>query len=76
MWLYNNIYTGSLFFLYQNKFQILTYYWRPYKMLGTDIYLSHDHQVIQCNNPCHKIHIITRVITPARLPTGYPNYPH
>ena len=32
--------------------------------------LSHDRHVIQWNNPFHKIHMITRVITPARLPIG------
>ena len=35
-----------------------------------DVNLSHDRHVIQWNNPCHKNHITTRVITPARLPIG------
>ena len=32
--------------------------------------LSHDRHVIQWNNPYHKNHITTRVITPARLLIG------
>ena len=31
-------------------------------------HLSHDHQVIHWNNPCHKNHMTKNVITPARLP--------
>ena len=37
----------------------------------TSLTLSHDRQVIQWNNLCHKYHITTRIKTPARLCFSY-----
>ena len=52
--------------------QMMTLGWLTIFMTWSNLYsnLSHDRHVIQWNNPFHKNHMITRVITPARLPIG------